>query len=134
MITEFLDLLEQYTTVPGNLLIMGDFNIHYDQPSNTNVSRLRTLLHDNRPLQVIHGPTHQKGHTLDWLVVRGDCCLHQADVMDLALADHKAVVCQLPFEHPKRRKRSVTSRNLKTIDLQKCQTDVCSFAAATESK
>ena len=126
-ITEFSDLLEQYTTVPGNLLIMGDFNIHYDQPNNTDVSRLRTLLHDNRPWQVIHEPTHQKGHTLDWLVVREDCCLHQAGVMDLANADHKAVVCQLPVEHPKRRKRSVTSRNLKTIDLENVQTDVCSF-------
>ena len=54
--------------------------------------------------------------------------------MDLALADHKAVVCQLPVEHPERPKRSVTSRNLKKIDLQNFQTDVCSFAAATESK
>ena len=41
---------------------------------------------------------------------------------------------QLPFEHPKRPKRSVTSRNLKKINLQNFQTDVCSFAAATESK
>ena len=49
-------------------------------------------------------------------------------------ADHKAVVCQLPVEHPKRPKRSVTSRNLKKIDLQNFQTDVCSFAAATDSK
>ena len=54
--------------------------------------------------------------------------------MDLALADHKAVVCQLPVEHPERPKRSVTSRNLKKIDLQNFQTDVCSFAAATDSK
>ena len=83
---------------------------------------------------MIHERTHQKGHTLDRLVVSEDCSLHQAGVTDLALADHKAVVCQLPFEHPKRPKRSVTSRNLKKIDLQNFQTDACSFAAATESK
>lgn len=112
-ITEFSDLLEQYITAPGDLLITGDFNFHYDQPNRTDVSRLRTLLHDNRLQQVIHEPTHQKGHTLDWLVVREDCSLHQAGVMDLALPDHKAVVCQLPVEHTKRSKRSVTSRNLK---------------------
>ena len=133
-ITEFSDLLEQYITAPGDLLITGDFNFHYDQPNSTDVSRPRTLLHDNRLRQVIHELTHQKGHTLDWLVVSEDCSLHQAGVMDLTLADHKAVVCQLPFEHPKRPKRSVTSRNLKKIDLQNFQTDVCSFAAATESK
>ena len=133
-INEFSDLLAQYVTAPGDLLITGDFNFHYDQPNSTDVSRLRTLLHDNRLRQVIHEPTHQKGHTLDWLVVREDCCLHQAGVMDLALADHKAVVCQLPFEHSERPKRSVTSRNLKKIDLQNFQTDVCSFAAVTESK
>ena len=107
------DLLEQYITAPGDLLTTGDFSFHYDQPNRTDVSRLRTLLHDNRLRQVIHKPTHQKGHTLDWLVVREDCSLYQADVMDLALPDHKAVVCQLPVEHTKRSKRSVTSRNLK---------------------
>jgi len=133
-ITEFSDLLEQYITAPGDLLITEDFNFHYDQPNSTDVSRPRILLHDNRLRQVIHERTHQKGHTLDRLVVSEDCSLHQAGVTDLALADHKAVVCQLPFEHPKRPKRSVTSRNLKKIDLQNFQTDVCSFAAATESK
>ena len=117
-ITEFSDLLEQYITAPGDLLITGDFNFHYDQPNSTDVSRPRTLLHDNRLRQVIHERTHQKGHTLDWLVVSEDCSLHQAGVMDLALADHKDVVCQLPFEHPKRPKRSVTSRNLKILTFR----------------
>ena len=133
-ITEFSYLLEQYITAPDDLLITGNFNFYCDQPNSTGVSCLRTLLYDNRLRQMIHEPTHQKGHTLDWLVVREDCCLHQAGVKDLALADHKAVVCQLPFEHPKRPKRSVTSKNLKKIDLQNFQTDMCSFAAATESK
>ena len=91
-ITEFSDLLEQYISAPGNLLITGDFNFHYDQPNSADVSRLRTLLHDNRLRQVIHEPTHRKGHTLDWLVVCEDCSLHKAGVMDLALVDHKAVV------------------------------------------
>ena len=91
-ITEFSNLLEQYIAAPGDLLITGDFNFHYDQPNSADVSRLRTLLHDNRLRQVLHEPTHRKGHTLDWLVVCKDCSLHQAGVMDLALVDHKAVV------------------------------------------
>ena len=35
--TEFSDLLEQYITAHGNLLITGDFNCHYDQPNSTDI-------------------------------------------------------------------------------------------------
>ena len=67
--TEFSDLSDEYTTTPGNLIITGDFNLQYDQPNNTEVSHVRTLLHDNRLWQVLDEPTHWHSHTLDWLVV-----------------------------------------------------------------
>ena len=129
--TEFSDVSDQYTTTPGNFIITGDWNLHYDRPNDTDVSRLRTLLHDNRLWRVIDEPIHRHGHTLDWLVVREDRTRQQAGVLDLALAEHKAVFYELSFGNPTRRKRSVTSRNQKRINLQGFRSDVNSFLAAT---
>ena len=89
-------------------LVAGDFNFHNNRANNTDVSGLGNLLHDNRLQRAIEEPTHPHGHTLDWLVVREDRTLQQAEVLDLVLADHKAVFCELSFDRSKRRKRSIT--------------------------
>ena len=70
-ITEFSDLLEEYVTAPGNLLITEHFNFRYDQLNSTNVSRPRTVLHDNRLRQVIR--QYRKAHSTEPAVC---CCLH----------------------------------------------------------
>ena len=128
---EFPDFLDQHTTAASDLFITGDSNLQYDQPNNTDVSRLPALLRDNRLRQVMEEPTHRHGHTLDWLVVREDRTRQQAGVLDLALVEHKAVFYELSFGNPTRRKRSVTSRNQKRINLQGFRSDVNSFLAAT---
>ena len=94
-------ILDQYTTAPSDLIITEDFNLHYDRPNNTDVSCLWTLLPDNRLQQVIKKATHQHGNTLGWLVVSEDRTLQQAGVLDLTLAYHRAVSCELSFNHPK---------------------------------
>ena len=98
---EFPDFLDQHTTAASDLFITGDSNLQYDQPNNTDVSRLPALLRDNRLRQVMEEPTHRHGHTLDWLVVREDRTLRQAGVLDLVLADHEAVSCELSSDTPK---------------------------------
>ena len=66
---------------------------------------------------------------MNWLVVREDSSLHQAGVMDLALADLPTVFPSVPktqtFSHTK---------ELKIIDLQNFQPDVGSFVVTTQDK
>ena len=69
LIDEFSDLLTQYTTAPGDLMVTGDFNFHYDQPKCTYVSRLKTIFPDIKLHQVINEPTHWHGHILDRIVL-----------------------------------------------------------------
>ena len=44
--TEFSDLLDENIPTPDDLTITEYFNLHYHQANNTDVSRLRPLLHD----------------------------------------------------------------------------------------
>ena len=54
------------------LLILGDFNIHYDKISDGNRWHLCKLLETHNLVQHVQGPTHQSGHTLDLVITRED--------------------------------------------------------------
>ena len=50
-------------------MYLGDFNFHYDDSSDGQVSRLKTLLSDHNLTQLVYVPSHKCGHILDWVVV-----------------------------------------------------------------
>ncbi len=83
--------------------------------------------------QIIQQPTHKHGHILDWLIVREDASPPPCQVLDLALADHKAIICDIPFQRPHRPKRLVTSRSLKKMNTIKFQEDIKSFTNGLDS-
>ena len=60
---EFSKHLEELCTTSGQLLILGDFNFHMDQPSEADVKTFQTIM-ETFNLNVEH-PTHRKGHILD---------------------------------------------------------------------
>ena len=68
---QFPDLLE-YNSLKGCSLIVGDFNFHYDVPTNTYTSRLIDLLDSFNLCQSVIAPTHRSGHILDWVIHRKD--------------------------------------------------------------
>ena len=55
---QFPDLLEYNTTLKGCSLIVGDFNFHYDVPTNTYTSRLIDHLDSFNLCQSVTTPTH----------------------------------------------------------------------------
>ena len=62
---EFSELLSQYTDSCSDTVCIGDFNFHYDDCSDGQMSYLRTMLSDNNLTQLVNVP----GHILDWVVV-----------------------------------------------------------------
>ena len=111
---EFPELLSQFADSHGDVSLVGDFNSHFDDDSDPQVAKLKTMLGDNNSTQLVDVPTHKRGHILDWVVVRRDGNRMSFDgVLDYPdLSDHKAVVCFLATASPQISNRLVTSRNI----------------------
>ena len=62
---EFSELLSQYTDSHSDTVYIGDFNFHYDDCSDGQVSRLRTMLSDHNLTQLVNVPTHKRGDVAD---------------------------------------------------------------------
>ena len=90
---EFSEFLTQFAGSHSDLVLLGDFNFHYDDCADTQVNRLKTMLSDHGLTQLVDVPTHRCGHTLDWAVVCSDVsCLVLERVEDMpGISDHKSL-------------------------------------------
>ena len=64
-LSEFITLLENLSITSGELLILGDFNLHVDKPSDPDASQFFNLLYAFGLTQHVRESTHTHGHTLD---------------------------------------------------------------------
>ena len=78
---QFTDLLESYVAC-DRLFVVGDLNVHFDNPSDPCTAALNAVLANLSLEQLVNVPTHRRGHTLDWLITN-----RATDVLDLTIAD-----------------------------------------------
>ena len=89
-------LFEFCNSIGGSVLILGDFNFHYDRPDDPYVSKILDLLHVYNLEQSVHVPTHKQGHILDWIVYRpDDNILLSSTVTNKLTFDHLAILFNL---------------------------------------
>lgn len=69
---EFPSLLESLATVPGSLLMVGDFNFHVNDASDRSAQRFLRLLEAFNLKQHFWVPTHRSGNTLGLVITRTD--------------------------------------------------------------
>lgn len=67
---EFTTFLERLSVLPGEALIVGDFNFHVEDRSDTSAIAFLDLLNAFNLVQHVSQSTHISGHTLD-LVITG---------------------------------------------------------------
>ena len=85
MFTERLpDLLDYVNNFPGFVCLVGDKNIHVDNPLQSLTKQTLTTLRLHSLDQVINKPTHRCGHIIDWVIVR----LTMASIENLLLQTH----------------------------------------------
>ena len=122
---DFELFLDERLTERDKTVVIGDFNLHFDVQTNPDVQKLCSLLSDQSFTQIVDEPTHKRGHILDWLVTAEDSTLiHDVSVSENLLSDHKSLFFSLSLSRPLRKKRSVTSRNIRRINLEKFQSEV----------
>ena len=94
MFTEQLpDLLDYVNNLPGFACLVGDMNIHFDNPLQSLTKQTVTTLSLHSLVQVINKPTHRCGHIIDWVIVRPDDDIHKKyTVTDSLESDHYCTI------------------------------------------
>ena len=78
MFTEQLpDFLDYVNSLPGFVCLVGDMNIHFDNPLQSLTKQTLSTLSLYDLVQVINEPTHRCGHIIDWVIVRPDDDIHK---------------------------------------------------------
>ena len=130
--TSFSDFLQDFTayadsvaTSSGKLLILGDFNIHVDNPDSVEGKRFINTLSGLNLEQHINTPTHIKGHTLDLIITRlSETVVAPMQSHAAVISDHLPLTFDLRIQKPPPVKVTITSRRLKDINAESFTDDV----------
>ena len=110
-------LFEHCNSLHGSSIELGDFNVHYDNPLNSTTSRVMDLLTTFNLTQAVSQPTHDKGHTLDWLLHTSDDHLVQSTPVSNTIAsDHACVICHHNIAVPSSLPTYVMTLNIRATD------------------
>ena len=130
---QFSDVLESYVSY-GRLFVVGDLNVHFDKPSDPSTSALTVVLNNLSLHQLVTVPTHNRGHTLDWLTTNRATDVLDLIVVDILLSDHFVISFDLLLRKPVREKKKIISRNIRAIEIHVFRTDVHNLlGSATQS-
>jgi hypothetical protein len=122
---EFQSYVDSYATTSDKLILMGDFNLHFENESNRDAAKFRDTLFRLNLVQHVVEATHEKGHQLDLVITRSDeDIVREARVCGGILSDHFPVTFLLPWKKPCAPRRTLQRRRLKDIDLDALSRDI----------
>ena len=98
---ELADHFESHAlNLTDKMLLVGDFNVHVDNPDNPGTILLNNLLASYNLANRINFPTHKLQHTLDLIIDNGDNSLIMSTSRGLLILDHNFVHCTLNIKDP----------------------------------
>ena len=71
------NILDYANNLPEFACLVGDVNIHFYNPIQSQTKQTLTMLSLCILVQVINDPTHWCGHMIDWVIVRPDGDIHK---------------------------------------------------------
>ena len=75
--------------VNQELIIIGDFNLQFDNPGRSEIKSLTSLISSYNLNFSINESTHKGGHILDNVIIRNDTKFaYSFSIRDLGLSDH----------------------------------------------
>ena len=107
----FTDWLESYVAC-DRLFIVGDLNVHFDNPSDPCTAALNVVLGNLSFEQLDNVPTDRRGHTVDWLITNRATDVLDLTLVNMLLSDHFVISFHLLLRKPGRvtkKLRHVTS-------------------------
>ena len=97
---EFSTVLEQFSTDPMSLCLVGDFNFKVEDTSNGVALQFLNFLECFNLSQHVRQATYHGKHILDLSITRADEHLDHVSVFDPAIPDHSAVFRYLLITKP----------------------------------
>ena len=98
----FLDELDDLVSAryiqSSNLVLLGDVNIHMEDLSNTSTNRLHEILTALQLEQLLHHPTHGRGHTVDIVMSGPSSQISSLTVHSITISDHALVTFNMVME------------------------------------
>ena len=123
-LTDFGELIEQTSNLSGKLIILGDFNIHVDSCDDAEGGQFSDLLDAFGLKQHVSGSTHVRGHTLDLVISReADDIIQSCEVGTFA-SDHNAITFTLRSGHSHPKRKTISARKTKSIDISNLASDI----------
>ena len=115
-VTIFYDILNYVSNLPGFVCLVGDMNIHFDNPLQSLTKQTLTTLSLYDLVQVINKPIHRCGHIIDWVIVQPDDDIHRkSTVTDSLESDHYCTKSYFNVSVSKPSTLYRTVRNLLTL-------------------
>ncbi|ESO11813.1 hypothetical protein HELRODRAFT_166862 [Helobdella robusta] len=132
---EFRQLLKKLTELGGQVVIMGDINIHLEYQTEAHAVQLTSLLTMFGYLPHVQTPTHNKGGLLDVIITRFEFRVHNIIVDPPIISDHSLLYGLLDIELPKTTclvNKKV--RNFKRINIDKLKDALSTTDLSTHKK
>jgi hypothetical protein len=133
-LSEFRSFLELIILDTGHFIITGDFNFHVDDQNNSQAATFLDIIHSFNLKQHVCEPTHKDGHTLDLIITPyEDNIIDSLYINDPGISDHFSVNVNVSVGKPKRQRKEICCRKLRSINYEKCCTDLERSSLMSES-
>ena len=124
-VEEFSDLCEKENISGGEVVMLGDFNIHVDESSSAVTRSFNTCLEMCSLKQHVELETHKHGHTLDLLITRpGQLLISNTRLSHTVNSDHAMVICDTNLTKPPSIQKVISSRKWKAVNIEQFQSDI----------
>ena len=118
-------LFDTQCTENKESIFVGDFNNYFDVASDPVTKQTQSLLSDSGLSQYEHSPTQEKCHTLNILIAPfTNCLIHSVVALDKLISDHKLILCELNINKQQAKKKTVTLRHFKAINIPSFKFDL----------
>ena len=129
-ITEFADVCTSImsTHTDKRLLILGDFNIHMDEPTNADTAAFIDLLSTFNWHQLVNDTTHTSGHIIDLCIKSTEAQFQISNpVVDYFISDHAFTSFHIKISRPPIHKSLIKFRAISRINHNKFREDLISL-------
>ncbi|XP_072025269.1 uncharacterized protein [Amphiura filiformis] len=121
-IAEFDNFVDDISILPGKMLLVGDFNVHWDRPDKSDVIQFSNIITSANLMQHVDRPTHTYGHILDHVFTVSDdnlvlnCTVDESFIADRVKVKHHCVHFNVNLEKPLPERVTQVLRNYKDIN------------------
>ena len=107
------------------LVLVGDFNIHWDNQENGDTLAFHELINSFGCVQHVGIPTHELGHTIDLCITPSDTKLNLTPpAADYFISDHAFLSFYVDIPRPPVEKTVVASRPIRNMNIVSFRTEL----------